>query len=329
MLDMTAMRLCFCCGRETPFGLGEPAIPLGWVCESCGHALQERDGIPLTAPALADTLTGFDPADFTFLATAELDHFWFAARRRLIIGLVDAYFPEATRFCEIGCGSGNVIGALTASRRWSRIVGTEIHTAGLSLARPRLPGQVELLQADARRMPLRHAFDLAGCFDVLEHIDRDEEAIAGIAAALVQGGGFIATVPQHPSLWSVSDDIAHHQRRYVRGELEAKLERAGFEVLFSTSYTVLLLPMMALARVRSRKAAPDQDPRELARREFNIQPRLNRILQGILDVEVKLTLRGMSWPIGGSRVVVARKRADTGSDKGTSTAPSARDTVAA
>jgi SAM-dependent methyltransferase len=328
MLDMMAMRRCFSCDDETPFGLDEAALPLGWVCKSCGHVLQQRDGIPLTAPALADTLTGFDPADFTFLAQAEIDHFWFAARRRLISGLVDKYFPEATRFCEIGCGSGNVIGALATSRRWRRIVGTEIHTAGLSLARPRLPEQVELLQADARRMPLRDAFDLAGCFDVLEHIDRDDEVIAGIAAALVPGGGFIATVPQHPSLWSVSDDIAHHQRRYVRGELEAKLERAGFEILFSTSYTVFLLPMMALARVRSRKAAPDQNPRDLARREFNIPPRLNRILQAVLDMEVKLTLHGMRWPAGGSRVVVARKRAGA-SGGGATAVPPAQDIVAA
>ncbi len=325
---MMAARRCFSCDDETPFELDEVALPLGWVCRSCGNVLQQRDGISLTAPALADTLTGFDPLDFTFLAKAEVDHFWFAARRRLIGGLVDNYFPKATRFCEIGCGSGNVIGALAASRRWRRIVGTEIHTAGISLARSRLPGQVELLQADARRMPLRNAFDLAGCFDVLEHIDRDDEAIAGIAAALVPGGGFIATVPQHPSLWSVSDDIAHHQRRYVRGELEAKLERAGFEVMFSTSYTVFLLPMMALARVRSRKAGPDQDPRELARREFNIPPRLNRILKGILDMEVKLSLRGMRWPVGGSRVVVARKRAgaSAGSARVATAVPPAQDT---
>jgi SAM-dependent methyltransferase len=326
---MMAMRRCFSCSHETPFELNEAAFPLGWVCNSCGHVLEQRHGISLTAPALADTLTGFDPADFTFLAKAEIGHFWFAARRRLISGLVDNYFPEATRFCEIGCGSGNVIGALAASRPWRRIVGTEIHTAGISLARPRLPGQVELIQADARRMPLRNAFDLAGSFDVLEHIDRDEEAIAGIAEALVPGGGFIATVPQHPSLWSISDEIAHHQRRYVRGELETKLEHAGFEVLFSTSYTVFLLPMMALARVRARKAGPDQDPRELARREFNIPPTLNRILQGILDMEVKLTLRGIRWPIGGSRVVVARKRAGAsgGGNRGATAVPPVQDTV--
>lgn len=328
MLDTLATRRCFSCDEEQSFELGEAALPLGWVCESCGHVLEQRDGISLTAPALADTLTGFDPTDFNFLAKAEIKHFWFAARRRLISGLVDKYFPEATRFCEVGCGSGNVIGALARGRHWRRIVGTEIHTAGLSLARPRLPEKVELLQADARRMPLRNAFDLAGCFDVLEHIDQDDEAISGIAAALVPGGGFIATVPQHPSLWSVSDDIAHHQRRYARGELETKLKRAGFEILFSSSYTVFLLPMMALARMRSRKARANQDPRELARREFNISPRLNRILQTILDMEVKLTLRSVCWPAGGSCVVVARKRVEASGGVAT-VVPSSQEIVAA
>jgi hypothetical protein len=51
----------------------------------------------------------------------------------------------------------------------------------------------------------------------------------------------VPSLPQHPSLWSRDDERAHHQRRYRRGELEAKLERNGFEVLFSTSFVALLL----------------------------------------------------------------------------------------
>ncbi|MCB5175185.1 class I SAM-dependent methyltransferase [Microvirga lenta] len=256
---------------------------------------------------MADTISGFDPKDFDFLACAEIEHFWFAARRKLIVDLANKYAIGAKSFLEIGCGSGNVINAMAREREWDRIVGTEIHPSGLAHARPRLPASVELLQVDARRLPFSDTFDLIGAFDVLEHIADDQLVLSEIHRALALGGTFIATVPQHPSLWSVADEVAYHERRYERGELQAKLKAAGFRVVFSTSYTALLLPLMAVSRLRVRRNAGKSDARASVRQEFDISSMLNRILTMVLRAEVGLTARGMSWPIGGSRVVVAQK----------------------
>ena len=41
-------------------------------------------------------------------------------------------------------------------------------------------------------------------------------------------------------------------------------------------------------------------------REFRIGPYANRMFTAILRAEVKLTLAGVRWPIGGSRIVVVR-----------------------
>ena len=206
-----------------PIAEGSPTWPLRWACGGCGHVAPLRDGISLTAPSLADAIRGFDPADFDFLARVELGHFWFVSRRKLIVALVDKYAPNARSFLEVGCGSGNVIKAVADSRRWNRIVGIDLHPRGLSLARARVPASVELLQADARAIPLRRTFDVIGTFDVLEHVTEDEAVISGIHAGLVDDGIFLAAVPQHPALWSASDDVAHHVRRYERGELERKI----------------------------------------------------------------------------------------------------------
>jgi hypothetical protein len=40
--------------------------------------------------------------------------------------------------------------------------------------------------------------------------------------------------------------------------------------------------------------------------ELDVLPAVNRVLTVILNAEVALTLAGVRWPIGGSRVVVAR-----------------------
>jgi hypothetical protein len=42
------------------------------------------------------------------------------------------------------------------------------------------------------------------------------------------------------------------------------------------------------------------------KREFAIRPLANLMLTAILRAEVRLTLAGVRWPIGGSRVVVSR-----------------------
>ena len=94
----------------------------------------------------------------------------------------------------------------------------------------------------------------------------------GIRAATQTGGGTIIAVPQHPWLWSRADDIAYHQRRYRRGELEAKLRRNGFEVLFSSSFTALLLPLMAASRLRQPGSEQDDGDRPRVHVEPSRQP---------------------------------------------------------
>jgi SAM-dependent methyltransferase len=254
------------------------------------------------APELADTVSGFNPKSFEVLSKFEAEYFWFVTRNELLVGLANKFLPDARRFLEIGYGNATVLRALAKSRRWERLAGSELHPSGLAIARERLPSEVEFVQMDARNIPGVGIFDLTGAFDVIEDIADDEGVLRALRAATQTGGGTIIAVPQHPWLWSGADDIAHHQRRYRRCELEAKLLRNGFEVLFSSSFTALLLPLMAASRFVSR--GNDQDDGVL--REFKLNRHANNVFIAILRAEVRLTLAGFSWPAGGSRIVVAR-----------------------
>jgi SAM-dependent methyltransferase len=256
----------------------------------------------MLAPQLADTLSGFDPGTFDKLAEIEATHFWFVARNELIVGLVNRFFPEATRYLEIGCGNGAVLRAIAASRRWQCVVGSDLHPTGLKHARARLPREVELVQMDGATIPAVNAFDLTGAFDIVEHIVDDQAMLRELRQATSTGGGTIVAVPQHPSLWSRADEVAHHQRRYRLGELEAKLTRNDYEILFSSSFVTLLLPLMAASRLKARISRHNAD----VDREFMVGSKANAVLKALLSVEVRLTLAGIRWPIGGSRVVVAR-----------------------
>ena len=297
----TSGRRCLICNAIEPITRNEPVWPLGWHCPACGHVIEQTEGIATFAPELADTISGFDPKAFDELAELEAEHFWFVARNQLIVGLATKFFPEARRFLEIGCGTGFVLRAIAGSRRWERLVGSELHPSGLAHARKRLPSEAEFVQMDARDIPAVGVFDLAGAFDVIEHIADDEAVLRGLRAAAQTGGGCIIAVPQHPWLWSRADEVAHHVRRYRRGELETKVRRNGFEVLFSSSFTALLLPFMAASRLARNNKHGDQDAYE-----FRLSPTANRVFLEILRAEVRMTLGGVRWPAGGSRIVVGR-----------------------
>ncbi len=293
-------RRCLVCSAIEPISGNEPVWPLGWRCGTCGHSVAHDRGIPMFAPQLANTMSGFDPKNFDELAELEAGLFWFVARNRLIVGLADKFFPQARRFLEIGCGTGFVLRAIAELRRWERLVGSELHPAGLAHARNRLPSEVEFVQMDARNIPASNVFDFTGAFDVIEHIADDEAVLRGLRAAMQTGGGTIITVPQHPWLWSRADEVAHHQRRYRRGELEGKLRSSGFEILFSSSFTALLLPLMAASRLKGRGKDTGGGY------EFKLNRAFNRALLGISLAEVRMTLAGVRWPAGGSRFVVGR-----------------------
>jgi len=295
-------RRCLECDAVEVVAANERVWPLGWRCSACGHVVAQGEGIPMFAPELADTVSGMDPAGFHMLSKVEDEHFWFVTRNELIVGLANKFFPGARRYLEVGCGNGAVLRAIATSRHWERLAGSELHPTGLLRARERLPRDVEFVQMDARNLPAANVFDLTGAFDVIEHIADDEAVLRGLRRATQAGGGTIIAVPQHPWMWSRADDVALHQRRYRRGELEAKLRRSGFEILFSTSFTAVLLPLMIMSRFKSR----GEDNNDGIDREFTLNPRINRLFTAILRAEVRMTLAGLGWPVGGSRVVVGR-----------------------
>ena len=180
--------------------------------------------------------------------------------------------------------------------------GSEIFSAGLAFAAERLPG-VELFQMDARRMPFREEFDVIGAFDVLEHVKEDEEVLSQMYQATRKGGGILVTVPHHPFLWSPVDDYARHARRYKTLELKDKVRRAGFEVTRVTSFVSLLLPLMILSRFKQRLTGEVIDPTS----ELRINSVMSTALERILDAERTVIRGGLSFPVGGSLLLVARR----------------------
>lgn len=243
---------------------------------------------------------GFKAEHFQDLFELEAGNFWFRARNRLIVWAVGRYAETSGALLEIGCGTGFVLSALVQAYPWSTVVGTERFAEGLAFARQRVPG-VELVQMDARDIRAPGTFDVVGAFDVLEHITEDTEVLQQVSRVLKPDGVLVLTVPQHPWLWSAVDDYSFHVRRYTASELHAKLADAGFQVCLSTSFVTALLPVMWVSRHRNQAASFDPHA------EYRLSPVLNWLLERVLGAERALIRLGIRLPVGGSRLVVARR----------------------
>jgi SAM-dependent methyltransferase len=91
------------------------------------------------------------------------------------------------------------------------------------------PG-VEVVNADLADLDSSRRFDSIVCFNVLEHIGDDSEALGLLHGLLRPGGRLLLLVPAHAWLWSPFDEAVGHQRRYARPALEQALRRSGLAV---------------------------------------------------------------------------------------------------
>jgi SAM-dependent methyltransferase len=244
---------------------------------------------------------GFDEQSFEHLPDAEERSFWFRSRNSLIVWAMRRYFPAARSMLEVGCGTGFVLAGVRDAFPEIRLVGGELFQAGLAVAARRVP-DAELLELDARDLPFDDEFDVVGAFDVLEHIDDDARALREMHSALRPGGGLLVTVPQHPHLWSAVDEYSQHVRRYTRVDLLDKVRGVGFEVVRWTSFVSLLLPILAVSRLRFR-GVKTFDPLS----EYRSPPLVDSALGWVLAAERALIKSGLPLPAGGSLLVVARR----------------------
>lgn len=249
---------------------------------------------------------GFDPSHFVKLARLEQGNFWFRARNKLILWSLARFASDARNFLEVGCGTGFVLQAVACQFPRTEIHGSELLEEGLVFAAERLP-RAQLSVLDVKQLCGMNSYDAIGAFDVLEHIDDDVLALSNLFRALRPGGKLFINVPQHEFLWSYSDEIACHERRYERADLFKKLQQEGFKTIFATSFVALPLPLMLASRMRQKRA----NDKLSVLTELEIRGPLNFALEQILNVEIALVRLGVRWPFGGSLFIVAEKPVET------------------
>lgn len=249
----------------------------------------------------------YNPRAFSFLFEVEEKNFWFKNRRELIYKFLLKYIPnlKGKKMLEIGCGCGNVLAFL--NEKGIDCEGSDIYPQALKFARKRT--KKPLYQFDVKKIPFKNKFDIIGLFDVLEHIKEEKIVIKNIYRALKPGGYFILTFPAFFSLWSETDQLAFHKKRYTLPYLEKLLASSGFRSLKKSYFMSFLLPLFVISRKRlERRNLSIEDKRRLSWSEFKLGPTLNRVLYMIAKIEHFVIVNlNIDLPLGSSGIFLVQK----------------------
>jgi SAM-dependent methyltransferase len=150
--------------------------------------------------------------------------------------------------------------------------------------------------------PLAEAqFDLITAFDVLEHITDDLAALELLRKRLISGGKLALTVPAYQWLWSQHDVVNEHRRRYTKGQLVTKLDRAGWRTLRATYFNTLLFPPIAAVRILQRVPGLSH----FLPSDLNNKPSpIDRLLLSVFASEAGWLVHG-DFPFGVSIIIIA------------------------
>lgn len=227
-------------------------------------------------------------------------HWWFVARRKIVLGALEHHLGRrrGLEILDAGCGGGATLHSL---RRYGSPRGMELSEEAVRYARER--GR-DVVEGSIERMPFASGeFDLALALDVIEHVPDDQRALEELWRVLRPGGSLLVTVPALEVLWSAHDEANGHYRRYTLGGLRDAVEAAGFTAVHATYFNTLLFPPILAARTlgRLRGKSGGSDVAETSRP-------LNAVLEGIFSLEAPLAGRAR-LPIGVSALCLARKAA--------------------
>jgi SAM-dependent methyltransferase len=237
-----------------------------------------------------------------------------ASRRVALSSLHRFRTVERPIILDVGCSSGYVLQEIRKSLPEAALIGSDYISAPLDELAKRMP-DLPFLQFDLRRCPLPAAcVDIVTALNVLEHIDRDEEALAQVFRILRPGGLAHIECPAGPHLFDVYDDYLMHHRRYRTTDLVTMARRVGFEVLRATHIGFLVYPAFWFVKKRNRRLAGRSRGRADAQVKAHIRDTGASALMAAL-MRLELTLSNvMSFPFGIRSVLILRKAASRKGD---------------
>ena len=153
--------------------------------------------------------------------------------------------PASSLLIDVGCGNGWL--AINCARLGYRTLGVGWEGPDLQKARQRAAGfagdarfEVQDVRTLLTRHDLKESFDVATCFETIEHILDDAQVMRSLAMVLRSGGRLFLTTPNEDYIpmdagdagpFSDIEDGQHVRKGYTAEQLSYLAEQAGLAVV--------------------------------------------------------------------------------------------------
>ena len=158
--------------------------------------------------------------------------------------------PEGRVFVDIGCGAGARTALISRAKPGLTCIGIEFTERSLETGMQAHAGQVQFVRATAERLPLEDGIaDYVAGFDIFEHLERPEQALADCYRILKPGGVFHGFIPCEgeplslyrwvPKLQALKRRNVGHIQHFTKRQMRGTLKGLGYDIMdegYSYSY---------------------------------------------------------------------------------------------
>jgi SAM-dependent methyltransferase len=236
-----------------------------------------------------------------YIVELEENYWWYKARLFILEQVLLFLYPGISNLRILNAGAGT--GIITRRfRRFGRVISLDLFDEALKLCKQN--GSKNNVLADAQVLPFKSdTFDLAIGFDVMEHLGDDLAGIEEIKRVLRPGGKYFLSVPAYNFMWSLSDDIAHHRRRYTYSSFLSLLVNAGLVPKKISYFNTIFFPLAVIQRFLNKILKV-----QLKEDDFIpiLPPLMNKIFTWVFSFEA-YPLRWINFPYGLSILAIGEK----------------------
>ncbi len=242
----------------------------------------------------------------------ERSHWWFQARNEIIESILNDKIIQSQGNKLKILNTGVATGATTKLlEKYGEVTSLEYDDEFCDFLRNEM--NIDPVNSSLTYLPFGDSeFDLVCAFDVIEHVDDDEEAIKEVRRILKDHGSFFLTVPAYQFLWSHHDVVNHHFRRYTLKGLSKLVVNGGLKIDYKTYFNFILFPPVFLARLifklfgQTEKKTDNQNSGSDFQ-VLNSNKLVTKLLYSMFKSENYFLLKNVRFPFGVSIMMIASK----------------------